>query len=301
MIFSFSQKQRWLKAVQKSILFLLLTALFLFECAELVEKVTDFDEEIEDFDHGEHCTLEWENYAGCIENHSSMHPAEYTEACKYPKRLYDICHFESTRPQATNKPKSESKVESDPRDSTSHHVPNNDLVDDAAEVQAKRKIVEEIFRREIFKLKTDVKGSLMLDGPVRLSILKPLHWQVVGMDEKMLEILLVIFGLNFPVPNDLLLDLYLSKIGPARYELSQACVANNVQYNDVTKSSSCILKLMAPLESLGPGSHVIAGRVLSSTDSSLNLGPVHETSFYIKESQTINSVTTESSYWKVNP
>jgi hypothetical protein len=289
-----------------SVLFLIFIALNPFQCAQLVDDVGD--EEVGDFDEVGHCALEWENYAGCIEGHLNMHPAEYTEACKYPKRLYDICRSVSARPESRNKQEqTESKVEDNPSGSITNlesnqvlPVPNNDLVDNTTEVQAQRKKVEDNYQRNTFKLKTDVKGSLMLDGPVRLSILKPLHWQVVWMDENMLEMLLVIFGLDDPVPEDLLLDLYLSRIGPTRYELSKACVAHHVQYNDITKSNLCILKLMAPLQSLGPGPHVIAGRVLSSTDTSLNLGPVHETSFYIKESLSMHSVSTESSYWKVN-
>lgn len=250
-----------------------------------------------DFVESEPCAAVWDSYANCIEDHLNMHPEEYREACKHLRKLYDGCQISNSK-----------NTESDPEQFRDDFIPDQEpgvirqpskAESDSSQSSMDRALHQENYRRQIFELRTDVKGSLILDGPVRLSILKPLHWQVFSMVEKNIEIWLVVQGINLPMPKDLLLDLFVSKLGPARYELITACVVQNVQFSHSTNASSCALRFVVPLESLGPGSHVLAGRVLSANNSAMSLGPVTEISFYVKEVVYTNFMSTESSYWKV--
>ena len=228
-----------------------------------------------------------------------MHPSEYREACKEYRKPFDKCQASTLQRLASLKSKQEKNVEKDLESDVEakFHISKQIVNADKPEMNVGREVgddqVKERYARDIFELQTDVKGAFVLDGPLRLSILKPLHWEVVQPQEK-IEIWVAVRGLNSPVPQDYLVELYLSNVGPVHYALNLVCPPHNIH------SGFCPLKFAISLQGVRFGAFVLAGRIVSPSNYRLSIGPVTETSFYVKDTAAPASPTTDSSYWKVS-
>jgi hypothetical protein len=239
------------------------------------------------------CILEWEAYSKCVEDHQDMHPQDYSFECRHVRQVYDDCDEAG---QSIGQPRTDSKEAYEVDDDGSHtfnpkkNPPLSDSTDDEVLQQENTAVLGE----EIFQVQTDIEGVIMLDGPVRMSILKPLHWEVVSIDQP-LEVRIVVWGLNTLQPSDiseLFLQIYVSRLGDFRLELKSLCPAATIPFRP------CQVRFGLPEKQLGPGTHVLAGRIVHAANYRMGLGPGTEISFHVARSEPPLAVTSDSSYWK---